>query len=492
MNKSSGIMYQASPEGGRTREGLNNKRDLLIIGGGAGGLVIASVAAQLGLNVTLIEKEEKLGGDCLHYGCVPSKTLIQAAKVASLMRRGEEFGLPAVNPEVDLAKVNAHVRSVIEHIQAHDDPQRFRNYGCEVLFGKAEFIDAHTIKINEQTISSKRFVIATGSRAFVPPIDGLAAAGYLTNTDIFSLQQLPERLVVLGGGPIGLEMAQAFHRLGSQVSVVERLPHLLPQEDPEVSDALQQKLAAEGITFYMGISAERVVKEDVCRKVYCSDGISIECEQILVAVGRRPNTENLGLDRAGVSVTPKGITIDRRMRTSQKHIYAVGDVCGPFPFTHMAEYQAGIIISNAIFRFPKKTDYRVVPWVTYTDPELARVGLTEQQAKQQGIEPTVLRFDFSDIDRALAEVETTGFSKLVTHKGKILGASVLGPHAGELIHEIVLAMQTGIKLSEISATIHAYPTLAQIHRRTVNTLYGPKLFSARTRKVVKWINRLLP
>jgi len=468
------------------------KRDLVIIGGGAGGLVVASVAAQLGLNVTLIEKEEKLGGDCLHYGCVPSKTLIQAAKVASLMRRGEEFGLPAIKPEVDLAKVNAHVKSVIEHIQQHDDPNRFRDYGCDVLFGQAEFIDAHSIKINGQIIHSKRFVIATGSRAFVPPIDGLEAVGYLTNTDIFSLQSLPQHLLVLGGGPIGLEMAQAFQRLGSQVSVVERLPHILPQEDPEVADALQQKLAAEGVRFYMGISAEQVAEEDGRKKVYCSNNLTLECEQILVAVGRRPNTENLGLDKAGVKVTAKGIVIDRRMRTSQKHIYALGDVCGPFPFTHMAEYQAGIVISNAIFRFPKKTDYRVVPWVTYTDPELARVGLTEQQAKQQGIEPTVLRFDFNDIDRALAEVETTGFSKLITYKGKILGASILGPHAGELIHEIVLAMQTGIKLSEISATIHAYPTLAQIHRRTVNSLYAPKLFSQRTRKVVKWINRLLP
>ncbi len=473
-----------------------NKRDLVIIGGGAGGLVVASVAAQLGLNVTLIEKEEKLGGDCLHYGCVPSKTLIQAGKVASLMRRGEEFGLPAVEPVVDLAKVNAHVQSVIEHIQPHDDPERFRDYGCEVIFGTAEFIDSHNVRINGETISSKRFVIATGSRPFIPPIEGLKEAGFLTNIEIFSLQKLPKRLVVLGGGPIGLEMAQAFHRLGSKVTVVERLPNILPQEDPEVAAALQKKLTEEGVTFFTSTSAEKVSFDGEIRTVFCSDNlqdnIKIECEQLLVAVGRKPNIENLGLEVAGVICTPKGINIDRRMRSSQKHIYAVGDVCGPYPFTHMAEYQAGIVISNAIFRFPKKTDYRVVPWVTYTDPELARVGLTEQQAKQRGLKPTVLRFDFKDVDRALAEVETAGFTKLITHKGKILGASILGPHAGELIHEIVLAMQTGIKISEISATIHAYPTLAQIHRRTVNTMYAPKLFSERTRKVVKWINRLLP
>jgi len=469
-----------------------NKRDLVIIGGGAGGLVVASVAAQLGLKVTLIEKEEKMGGDCLHYGCVPSKTLIQAGKVASLMRRGEDFGLPAMQPEIDMSKVNAHVQSVIDHIQPHDDPERFRDYGCEVIFGAAKFTDPHTVKVNGQTISSKRFVIATGSRPFIPPIEGLKEAGYLTNIEVFSLQELPKRLVVLGGGPIGLEMAQAFSRLGSQVTVVERLSHLLPQEDPEVADALKEKLAIDGITFLTDTSAERVEGDDKKKIVYCSGDIKLECDQVLVAVGRLPNIENLGLDLARVKYSAKGIEVDRRQRTSQKHIYAVGDICGPYPFTHMAEYQAGIVISNAIFRFSKKTDYRVVPWVTYTDPELARVGLTEQQAVDKGIVPTVLRFDFKDIDRALVEVETEGFTKLITCKGKILGATILGPHAGELIHEIVLAMQTGTKVSEISATIHAYPTLSQIHRRTVNTLYAPKLFSPRTRTVVKWINRLLP
>ena len=470
-----------------------DKRDLVIIGGGAGGLVVASVAAQLGLNVTLIEKEDKLGGDCLHYGCVPSKTLIHAAKVASHMRRGAEFGLPAFAPEVDLGKVNDHVRSVIEHIQHHDDPDRFREYGCEVLFGTAEFVDAHTVQVDgEDSISSKRFVIATGSRPFIPPVSGLEEAGYLTNIELFSLRTLPPRLIVLGGGPIGLEMAQAFHRLGSKVTVVERLPHLLPQEDTDVADALKQALIEEGIEIQTETSAERVSCEHDIRTVYCSDGKQFEAEQLLVAVGRRPNVENLGLENAGVNFDNKGISVDRRMRTSQKHIYACGDVCGPFPFTHMAEYQAGIVISNAIFRFPKKTDYRVVPWVTYTDPELARVGLSEQQAREQGIAPEVLRFEFKDIDRALAEVETHGFTKLVTHKGRILGASILGPHAGELIHEIALAMQTNTKISAISATIHAYPTLAQVHRRTVNTVYAPKLFSSRTRTIVRWINHLFP
>jgi pyruvate/2-oxoglutarate dehydrogenase complex dihydrolipoamide dehydrogenase (E3) component len=469
-----------------------NERDLVIIGGGAAGLVVASVASQLGLKVTLIEKNEKLGGDCLHTGCVPSKTLIHTAKVASLMRRGGEFGLDALAPTVDLGKVNDHVQSVIDQIQLHDDPERFRAYGCEVLFGQAVFVDPHTVQVNERQIRARRLVVATGSTPLVPAIEGLEQAGYITNESLFSLRDLPRRLVVLGGGPIGLEMAQALARLGSRVTVVERLPHLLPQEDPQIADLLRDLLLDEGLSVHTSTSVERVSRQGDTRIVECSGGLKLEADLILVAAGRRPGVEGLGLEAAGIETGAQGIKVDRRLRTSQKHVYACGDVCGPYPFTHMAEYQAGIVISNAVFRFPKKTDYRVVPWVTYTDPELARVGLTEQQARDQGIEATVLHFPFRDIDRALAEVEPHGMSKFITHKGRLLGATVLGPHAGELIHEVVLAMKTGIKISELSATIHAYPTLAQIHRRTVNTLYGKRLFSATTRALVRWVNRLIP
>ncbi|MFV1997933.1 MAG: dihydrolipoyl dehydrogenase [Acidiferrobacterales bacterium] len=472
---------------------MSEKQDLVIIGGGAGGLVVASVASQLGLKVTLIEKEKNMGGDCLHHGCIPSKTLIRSAKVASLLRRTQEFGLPKVDFNIDLAKVNERVQSVIDKIQPHDDPERFREYGCEVLVGDAAaFVDAHSVRVGDRVIHGRRFVIATGSRPFIPPIDGLEETGYLTNLDIFSLQQLPQKLVVLGGGPIGLEMAQAFSRLGSQVTVIEMLPHLLPQEDPEISDTLRSILEQEGIAIHTGTSAERVRRENDNRIVECSNNITVEADQILVAVGRRANVSNLGLEAAGIEYSERGVQVDSRMRSSQKHIFAVGDVCGPYPFTHMAEYQAGIIISNAIFRFPKKADYRVVPWVTYTDPELARVGLTEKQAREKGIEPTVLRFPFKNVDRALTDNETGGIVKLITQKGSILGASILGPHGGELLQEIVLAMKTGAKIGDISATIHAYPTLSQINRRTVNTAYAPKLFSAGTRKIVRWINRLLP
>ena len=468
------------------------KRDLVIIGGGAGGLVVASVAAQLGLKVTLIEKHEKLGGDCLHSGCVPSKTLIRAAKVASLMRRGDEFGLDTHVPEVDLGRVNDHVQSVIDRIQLHDDPERFRGYGCEVIFGEAVFADPHTVRVNDQLIRGRRLVVATGSTPLVPPIDGLQQAGYLTNESLFSLRDLPRRLVVLGGGPIGVEMAQAFSRLGSRVAVVERLPQLLPQEDPQIAEALRELLEKEGIEIHTSTSAERVSRDGDMRVVECSGGVRLEADQLLVAVGRRPTVEGLGLETVGIEYDARGIKVDERLRTSRKHVYACGDVCGPYPFTHMAEYQAGIVISNAVFRFPKKTDYRVVPWVTYTDPELARVGMTEQQARERGLQPTVLQFPFADIDRALTEVEAHGLCKFVTHKGRLLGATLLGAHAGELIHEVVLAMQAGVKIGQLSATIHAYPTLAQIHRRTVNTLYGKRLFSAKTRGLVRWINRLVP
>jgi len=468
------------------------RRHLVIIGGGPAGLVIASVASQLGLKVTLIEKSGRLGGDCLHSGCVPSKTLIHAARVAALMRRGREFGLQACEPKIDLGKVNDHVQSVIDQIQKHDDPERFRSYGCEVLFGSAEFVDARRVRVNGELVRGRRVVIAAGSRPLVPPLPGLAEAGFVTNERLFSLRELPGRLVVLGGGPIGVEMAQAFARLGSQVTLVERLPHLLPQEDPELADALQDRLVAEGVTIHTNTSAERVRVAGDTRVIECSANLKLETDQLLVALGRRPSLEGLNLEAAGVQYDRRGISVDKRMRTSQKHIFACGDVCGPYPFTHMAEYQAGIVISNAVFRFPKKADYGVVPWVTFTDPELARVGLTAKQAADKGLDPVVLRFPFHEIDRALTEVEPHGFVKLVTYRKRILGASILGPHAGELLHEIVLAMKTGASIGAISATIHAYPTLAQVHRRTVNTFYSQKLFSPGSRRLVRWINRLIP
>ncbi|MFP4611579.1 MAG: dihydrolipoyl dehydrogenase family protein, partial [Thiohalophilus sp.] len=397
-------------------------RDIVIIGGGVGGLITASVAGQLGLKVTLIEKTAALGGDCLHHGCVPSKSLLKAAKVAHWLRNAEAFGLPASDPPIDLGAVNAKVQAIIDQILQHDDPERFRSYGCEVLLGEpAWFISPKAVQVGERVIHGKRFVIATGSRPFVPELPGLDPAAVLTNESVFHLQSTPSRLAVIGGGPIGLELGQALQRLGSQVTLLQRAPQILPQEDPELTDLLQTQLIDEGMQIRTGREIAHADKHNGGFDITCQDETRLQVDQILVATGRQPNIEELNLDAAGVKYTSRGIEVDRRLRTAQKHIYACGDVCGPYAFTHLAEYQAGIIISNALFRFPKKTDYRVLPWVTFTDPELARVGLSEQQASEQGIKHSVLRFDFRDVDRAITERETTGRVKLIARKGKILG-----------------------------------------------------------------------
>nr|WP_301289542.1 mercuric reductase [Natronocella acetinitrilica] len=468
---------------------------MIIIGGGVGGLVTSSVAGQLGLDVVLIERENKLGGDCLHYGCVPSKTLIRSAEVAHLTRRAGDFGIQAGEPVTDLGAVTDRVREVIESIQKHDDPERFRGYGVDVRFGEARFTGPHSVLVNGTELHGRRFVIATGSRPAIPPVPGLEEAGYLTNETIFGQRELPRRLGVLGGGPIGLELAQSFARFGSQVTVIEMADRILPREDPEVTGELQELLREEGLTIHTGTAVERVSVENGERLLHCRQGdstMTVPVDEILVAAGRKPNVESLDLDKAGVAVERAGITVDPRMRTSAKHIFACGDVAGPYPFTHMAEYQAGVIIANAVFRFPKKVDYRVVPWVTYTSPELAHVGLTERAARDQGLDIQIARFHFRDVDRALAEGTGQGMMKLVVHKGRVAGATILGPHAGELIHEMVLAMQARVRISTIAAAIHAYPTLAQVHRRTVNSVLSAQLFAPRTRTLVRWINKLLP
>ncbi|MEX1081769.1 MAG: FAD-dependent oxidoreductase [Halofilum sp. (in: g-proteobacteria)] len=469
--------------------------DLVVIGGGVGGLVTASVAGQLGLDVALIEREPKLGGDCLHYGCVPSKTLIRSAEVAHLTRTAKRFGVDAESRPTDLARVMERVREVVDRIQVHDEPERFRGYGIDVRFGEASFVDAHTVSVGDGVLKGRRFVIATGSSPAVPPVEGLEACGYLTNETVFAQQQLPGRLVVMGGGPVGVELAQAFARLGSEVTLVEMGEHLLPREDPELSDELAEALRAEGIHVRTRTAVQSAQMSESEKVLCCAgpDGTqTLAVDEILVAAGRQPNVAGLALENAGVDHGRGGIEVDARMRTSARHIFACGDCCGPYPLTHVAEYQAGIVIANAVFRWPKKADYRVIPWATYTDPELAHVGLTEAAAREQGMDVQIARFAFEDVDRAIAEDNERGRVKLVVHRGRLVGASILGPHAGELIHEAVLAIQSRIKIGVIAGMVHAYPTLSQIHRRAVNSLYSPKLFAPRTRTAVRWLNRLLP
>jgi len=471
---------------------VSRKQDVVVIGGGPGGLVIASVAGQLGLRVTLIEKSEHLGGDCLHSGCVPSKTLINTARLAHRMRHAAQLGLTPCDPEIDINRVLDRVDSVIAHIQQHDDPERFRRYGCDVRFGAARFLNAHEVTVNEEVIRAKRFVIATGSQPVVPPIPGIAEVGYDTNETIFKRRELPPRLAVIGGGPVGVELAQAFSRLGSRVTIVESADRILPVADSDVSAVLRQVLEAEGITLRLSCQVANARRDGDSRQLFLTNGESVECERILVAAGRRPAVFGLGLDEAGVEHNAKAVVVDARLRTSQPHIYAIGDVCGPYQFTHMAEYQAGIVLASLLFRVPRKVDYRVIPSVIYTDPEAAQVGLTEQQAQAQGLRYEVVRFPFSDIDRAITDGIDAGFLKILIVRGRVAGASLVGEHAGELVHELALAMQTKAKAGDISRLIHAYPTLSQIHRRAVNAHYAPRLYSGKARLLARLINRLLP
>jgi pyruvate/2-oxoglutarate dehydrogenase complex dihydrolipoamide dehydrogenase (E3) component len=468
------------------------KQDVVVIGGGPGGLVIASVAGQLGLRVTLIEKSEHLGGDCLHSGCIPSKTLINTARLAHRMRHGARYGLANCAPAVDIHRVLDRVDSVIARIQEHDDPERFRGYGCELRFGAARFLSPHEVSVNEEIIRGRRFVIATGSQPVIPPIPGIAEVGYDTNETIFRRRELPPRLAVIGGGPVGVELAQAFTRLGSRVTLIEAAERVLPMADSEVSAVLRTVLEGEGITLHLSCQVATARRDGDSRQLFLTSGASVECERILIAAGRRPDVFGLGLDEAGVKHNARQVLVDARLRTRQPHIYAVGDVCGPYQFTHMAEYQAGVVLGGLLFRIPRKVDYRVVPRVTYTEPEVAEVGLTEQEAQARGRRYAIARFPFSEIDRALTDGVGEGFVKILVARGRLVGASLVGAHAGELIHELALAMKVKARTADISRLIHAYPTLSQIHRRAINAHYAPRLFSGKARVLAWLMNRLLP
>jgi len=471
---------------------MTGKRDLVVIGGGPGGLVVASVAAQAGLKVTLVEKTDYLGGDCLHTGCVPSKALIHAARTAHTARTGVREGLLSTMPGIDFEQAIVQVEQAIARIQVWDDPERFRGYGCDVRFGKAQFVSPDSITVDEEIIRGRRFVIATGSRPALPPIPLLEQAGFETSDSIFKRRDRPGHLTVIGGGPIGVELAQAFVRLGSKVTLIEMSDRLLPAHDPQVSAALQQALEGEGIHVITGVLVAGIHREGEMRQLRLSDDALVETDRILVATGRRPVLHGLGLEAAGVEFNKQGIIVDRRLRTSRKHIYAVGDVCGPYPFTHMAEYQAGIALANIVFRIPRKVDYRVVPQVVYTDPEVASVGLTETEAVAQGLRYQVAQFPLAELDRAITDRATTGFARLLLRRGRILGASLVGPHAGELVHELALAMRVRAKAREISELVHAYPTYAQVHRRTINSNYAHLLRSKRVRSLVWLLHRMLP
>ena len=470
--------------------------DIGILGGGAAGLTVASGAAQLGAKALLIEKEPLLGGDCLHYGCVPSKTLIHTAHVYHLMRTGDRYGLPEIEvPPVDFSRIAARIRSVINKIQVHDSEERFCGLGAKVMFGEARFYDEHTVTIGGKHYTAKNWVIATGSSPVAPPIPGLHETGFLTNREIFSLEKLPESLTILGGGPIGIEMAQAFNRLGCRVSVVDRADQILGKEDKDMADAVMGVLAAEGVIFYLGAAIERVEavghQKRVALQVATGDSLTLTSDALLVAMGRAANVDDLNLESIGVDFDPGGIFTDSRLRTSQKHIFAAGDVIGGFQFTHAAGYEGGIVVSNAIFHLPRKTDYTFLPWCTYTDPELASIGLNESRAKEAGVEYEVWIEAFQDNDRSLAEGEKRGKVKMILDKKeKPLGVQILGPRAGDLIAEWVAALNGRVKLSTLAAAVHPYPTLGEINKRVVGSYFSPKIFSEKIQKGLKFFFNL--
>jgi len=387
--------------------------DIGIIGGGAAGLTVASGAAQLGAKTLVIEKEQALGGDCLHFGCVPSKTLIKTAHVYHLMKNGPAFGLPAIEPpSVDFRAVADRISSVIATIQEHDSVERFCRLGAQVEFGDPVFSDEHQVTLGGKKISARIWVIATGSSAAAPPIEGLAKTPYLTNRDIFSLDHLPESMIILGAGPIGIEMAQAFSRLGTKVSVILRSSQILGKEDQDMADIVQKVLEEEGVTFFMNSQLLRVRDlgnaREVVLKTKSDTTTSLKAEAILVALGRKANVSGLGLEKIDIAYDRKGIKVNPYCKTSQKHIYAAGDVTGGYQFTHVAGYEGGVILRNAIFHLPKKTDYTLVPWCTYTHPELGSIGMNEKSAQAAGIEYTVCIEEFSANDRGLAEGESIG------------------------------------------------------------------------------------
>jgi pyruvate/2-oxoglutarate dehydrogenase complex dihydrolipoamide dehydrogenase (E3) component len=438
--------------------------DIVIIGGGSGGLVVASAAAQLKAKVALVERD-RLGGDCLWYGCVPSKSLIHASRVAYEVKNANRFGIHTNPPEIEFAKATGHVQKVIKAIEPHDSPERFRGLGVEVIFGDGKFIDRATFEVNDRKLKARAFVVSTGSRPAIPPIPGLKEAGFLTNEQVFSLTERPHSLAIIGAGPIGCELGQAFSRLGSEVTIINSRDQILPKEDPEAAKVVQDQLIAEGIQILSQSRAERVEVKDGKKYLFAGKK-EVIVDEILVSAGRVPNIESLNLEAAGVVVGKNGIQMNEKLQTTNPKIYACGDVIGGYQFTHVAGYEAVVVLTNALFFPVSKANYRVIPWATFTDPELARVGLTEAQARERyGEDVYVLKQDFAGVDRAQAEAATHGFGKIITRgNGEILGAHLVGLSAGELIHEIVMAMSNKLKVSALTG-IHIYPTLSEVNSK---------------------------
>jgi pyruvate/2-oxoglutarate dehydrogenase complex dihydrolipoamide dehydrogenase (E3) component len=443
----------------------------------------------MGADVVLLERD-KMGGDCLNYGCVPSKSLLAASHAAQNVRSASRFGVGAADPVIDHSAVRGYVQGVIAAIAPHDSQERFEGFGVRVIREEGRFTGPRTVAAGDYEITAKRTIIATGSSPAVPPIPGLVDSPFFTNETIFDNDQAIEHLLVIGGGPIGLEMAQAHARLGAKVTVLEGLK-ALGNDDPELAGIVKQRLVAEGIEIHEQAQVKHISGTAGALSVAVEvDGTArtFQGSHLLVAVGRTPNLDKLDLAAAGIATGPGGIVVDARLRTSNKKVFAVGDAAQGYKFTHIAGYHAGIVIRNVLFRLPAKVDYRAVPWVTYTAPELAQVGLTEQAARAAHGDITVLRASFADNDRARAEDQTIGELKVMTtRRGVVIGASMVGENAGELIQTWCLPIAKGLKIKDIAGLILPYPTLGEINKRAAGAYYTPSLFSDRTRRIVRFL-----
>jgi pyruvate/2-oxoglutarate dehydrogenase complex dihydrolipoamide dehydrogenase (E3) component len=465
--------------------------DICVIGAGSGGLSVAAGAVQMGARVVLIEAGE-MGGDCLNAGCVPSKALIAAAKAAETQRRGFQ-GVAPTDPQVDFGAVKDHVAAVIARIAPVDSQDRFERLGCTVIRAFARFTGPREVQAGDHTIRARRFVIATGSRPFVPPIQGVETVPYLTNETIFALRDRPAHLIVIGGGPIGVELAQAHRRLGCAVTVIEGA-RILGREDPELAALVTDALRAEGIALIEGQPVVRLAGSEGAVEVTLGDGTQVTGSHILMAVGRKVVLDGMGLDAAGIAHSAKGVSVDARLRTTNRRVFAVGDAAGGMQFTHVAGWHAGIVVRQAVLGLPARADPRAIPRATYTDPELAQVGLTEAEARAaHGAALTVVRAAFAHNDRAQAGGRTAGLIKVMVVRGRPVGAAIVGPQAGELIGLWALAISARLKLSAIAGMVAPYPTLGEVSKRAAGAYFGPKLFdNPALKRIVRFVQRWIP
>jgi len=465
------------------------KTDICVIGAGSGGLSVAAGAVQMGASVVLIEKS-KMGGDCLNYGCVPSKSLLSASHIVNTVKSANKFGIHIDNYTVNYEEVFNHIHNVINTIAPNDSIERFEKLGVKVIKGAASFKNSKKVTVNDKIVSAKYFVIATGSKPVILPIKGLDTVQYLTNETIFDLKKIPEHLIVIGGGPIGCELSQGICQLGAKVSIIQR-SRILAKDDPELTKFVHDKLIEDGMDVYEKTSIDFV--ENIDGKIHVcfqheGKTVNITGSHLLLSVGRQPDIEGLNLDAANIEYSNRGIHINSRLRTNNKKIFALGDAALGYKFTHMAGYQSGIIIRNILFRIPAKVNYNAVPWVTYTEPELAHVGMHEDEARKKFKDLKVLKRPFTENDRAQSELKTEGLIKVVTKKnGQILGASIVGSNSGDLIGTWCLAISQNLKIGAVAGCILPYPTRGEINKQVAGSFYTPMLFSARTRKIVKFI-----